>query len=226
MNACGRLAAVIPAYQAAASVGDVVARTRGVLADVFVVDDGSTDGTGDVARRAGAAVLVHAENRGKGTALRTAFDTLAGRGFDAIVTLDADGQHLPEEIPVLADAADGADLVLGSRDALFAEMSRVRRTSNRCSSRAISFAAGMRVLDVQTGFRLYARRLLETVPFPRGRFESESAILVLAARAGFRVVTVPVRLGFADGRCTSHYRPLADSVRIARAVIRARFAGY
>ena len=111
----------------------------------------------------------------------------------------------------------------GIRDHLFSEMSAVRRASNRLSSKAISFAAGQPLADVQTGFRFYSRRLIERVGFPEARFEAESAVVVRAARAGFKVQTVPVHLGFADGRTTSHYRPLLDSLRIAKAVTRARF---
>jgi hypothetical protein len=101
-------------------------------------------------------------------------------------------------------------------------MSTVRRMSNRLSSKAISFAAGEPIRDIQTGFRFYSRRLVDAVGFPEARFEAESAVVVRAARRGFHVVCVPVRLGFADGRTTSHYRPLIDSLRIAGAVTRAR----
>jgi glycosyltransferase involved in cell wall biosynthesis len=218
-----RVAAVIPAYQAAPSVGDVARGALALLPEVLVLDDGSTDGTADEARRTGARVISFPENRGKGAALRAAFTDLFGRGFDAVITLDADGQHLPEEIPKLLAAAPEADLVLGVRDHLFAEMSALRRASNRLSSRAISFAAGQPLADIQTGFRFYTRRLIETAGFPEDRFEAESAVVVRAARRGFRIVSVPVHLGFADGRTTSHYRPLLDSLRIAGAVIRARF---
>jgi glycosyltransferase involved in cell wall biosynthesis len=221
--AIAAIAAVIPAYQAAPSVGAVVQGALRVLPEVLVVDDGSTDATAEEARRAGARVVSHPQNLGKGIALATAFTDLFGRGFDGVVTLDADGQHLPEEIPrLLAAAAEGGDLVLGIRDHLFGEMSTVRRLSNRLSSRAISFAAGQPICDIQTGFRFYSRRLVEAVGFPEARFEAESAVVVRAARRGFRVVCVPVRLGFADGRTTSHYRPLIDSLRIAGAVTRAR----
>ncbi len=218
------VAVAIPAYQAAPSVGDVVERTLRLLPDVLVIDDGSTDGTAGIALEAGAEVISLGHNRGKGDALETAFGELFGRGFSAVVTLDADGQHLPEQIPMLLDAAAaGADLVLGTRERLFAEMSGLRRHSNRLSSRAISFAAGQSLADVQTGFRWYSKRLVEAVGFPESRFEAESAVVVRAVRRGFRLLTVPVELGFADGRVTSHFRPLTDGLRIARAVIRARF---
>ena len=219
-----RIAAAIPAYDAAHSVGSVVARTRAVIEDVLVVDDGSKDGTALAARAAGAEVHVFRENRGKGAALGAAFAILFSRGFAGVVTIDADGQHLPEEIPRLLAAAPGADLVLGTRDHLFAEMGTLRRLSNRLSSRAISWAAGQAISDVQTGFRLYTRELIDRTRFPECGFEAESAVVVRAVRLGMRVTTTPIRLGHADGRSTSHYRPVLDSLRIAAGVLRARFS--
>jgi len=215
-------AAVIPAYRAAPTVGRVVRATLPLVEDVVVVDDGSDDTTAEVAAEAGARVLRHSKNLGKGRALRTGFDDLFGRGHERVITLDADGQHLPGEIPNLARAAAGAHLVVGSRDHLFAEMSVVRRLSNRWSTTLIAAVAGLSLSDVQSGFRVYARELIETVGFPEPRFEAESAVIVRAARLGFVVCESPVRLGFADGRTTSHYRPVIDSLRIAAAVTRAR----
>ncbi len=222
----GKVAVAVPAYDAAFAVGGVVRRVLATGLAVLVVDDGSSDGTGGAARDAGARVVRHDVNRGKGCALRTAFTTLFAEGCDAVVTLDADGQHPPEEIPkLLAAYRDGADLVLGTRRHLFAHMGRVRRTSNTWSSWAISRAAGADLEDCQTGFRVYRRRLIEATGFPEARFEAESAVLVRAVRLGFRIATVAVRLDAVDGRATSHYRAIVDSLRIARAVTRARLAG-
>lgn len=218
-----RFAVAIPAFEAAATLAAVVRRSLAVHPDVVVVDDGSEDGTGDVARACGVPVLVHPVNLGKGRALRTAFDHLFARGYDAVVTLDADGQHPPEEIPKLLAAWEGgADLVLGTRAHLFAAMSRVRRASNGTSSWLISHVAGADLPDCQTGFRLYTSALIATVGFPEPRFEAESAVIVRAVRNGFQVVGVPIRLDEPDGRATSHYRPVVDSLRIAGAVTRAR----
>jgi glycosyltransferase involved in cell wall biosynthesis len=218
-----RAAIAIPAFQAGPFVGEVIRKARCHGLDILVVDDGSVDDTGARASEAGAAVIRHPVNRGKGCALRTAFGQLFDAGFEAVVTLDADGQHAPEEIPrLLRAASEGAHLVLGTRAEHFAGMGRLRRFSNGWSSWAISKVAGREFVDVQTGFRLYTRQLIEMTGFPEDGFEAESAVLVRAARRGCCIVAVPIHLAVADGRGTSHYRPVVDSLRIACAVTRAR----
>ncbi len=123
---------------------------------------------------------------------------------------------------MLLKASPGADLVLGTRDHVFSQMGGLRRVSNRLSSKLISYLAGLQLSDIQTGFRLYTRQLIEATGFPEPRFQAESAVVIRAGRLGLRVVSIPVRLGAADGRHTSHYRPLVDGVRIGFAVARAR----
>lgn len=217
-----RCAVAIPAFDAGASVAEVVERCRPFAAEVLVVDDGSTDDTADAARKAGARVLRHDRNLGKGRALQTAFNELF-KSHAQVVTVDADGQHVPEEIPLLVEAArGGADLVIGTREHHFARMNRLRRTSNRLSSKAIATLAGRKLSDVQSGFRLYGRGLYEFVGLPEPGFEAESAVVVRAARQGLSIATVPIRLEVIDGTGTSHYRPIVDSLRIAVAVVRAR----
>jgi glycosyltransferase involved in cell wall biosynthesis len=218
-----KAAIAIPAFDAANSIAQVVVRARRTGHPVLVIDDGSSDGTAIEASTSGARVISHPENRGKGRALRTAFDDLFARGFDVVVTLDADGQHPPEEVPRLLDALDeGALLVLGTRRHLFSGMSRLRRTSNTISSWLISRVAGTELTDAQTGFRAYTRELVERTGFPEARFEAESAVLVRAGRMALPMAFVPIRLEVVDGTSTSHYRPLIDSFRIAGAVSRAR----
>jgi glycosyltransferase involved in cell wall biosynthesis len=215
---------IIPAFQAEASIADVVRRACNFSDLVLVVDDGSSDATGQQAGQAGAQVLRHTHNQGKGRALHTGFEHLFSRGHEEVITLDADGQHLPEEIPKLLAAREArADLVIGSRATLFAGMHGVRLWSNTLSSAVISAVAGEAIDDVQSGFRLYTRGLIQTTGFGEPRFEAESAVVVRAVRHGMRIILTPVELGFVDGRRTSHYRPLVDSLRIAMAVTRARF---
>jgi glycosyltransferase involved in cell wall biosynthesis len=226
------LVAVIPALNASATIGPVVARTLRHLDRVIVVDDGSTDDTAARAAAAGAEVLRHAANRGKGAALRTAFEHLcrergpAGRADspvpEGVVTLDADGQHDPDDIPVLAQLfrSDRPAIIVGSRDRHFAEMWGPRRALNRFSSASLRFFAGADLPDSQSGFRLYDVRFLERLRPVGARYEAEMEALMQAAAQGLRIATVPIRLPVVDGRATSHYRPLLDTLRICAAVIR------
>ncbi len=200
------MAVVIPAFQAAATIGDVVARTLAALpeAQVIVVDDGSTDGTGEEGRGKGASVLTHPRNRGKGVALRTGIARACADGADLIVTLDADGQHLPEEAPrLLRPITDArADLVLGAR------------------ARLASRIGGQRVSDAQTGFRAFTREVAERVRPAGDRYEYEANFLLDALRAGYRVASVDVPTIYGP---RSHFRSWADTWRMACAF--ARHAG-
>lgn len=212
----------IPAKDAEKTVGRVVSECRRILPDVLVVDDGSTDRTGEVAREQGATVLRHEVNRRKGAALKTAFAYALEKGYTAVITLDADGQHLPGEIPKLMKARERteADLVIGSRAHLFEGMVARRRRANRFSANAVSFAAGARVDDPQSGFRIYGDRLLRTIRAGSDGFDFENEIIVRAGRGKFKIVTVPIELGFVDGVPTSHYKPVKDTARIFWTVTR------
>ncbi|MEO5880293.1 MAG: glycosyltransferase family 2 protein [Candidatus Eisenbacteria bacterium] len=218
-----RVAALVPAYQAEAHLGGVLMRLRALAAppDVLVVDDGSRDATSRVAKEHGAQLERFAANRGKGHALLAGFATL--RDYDAVVTLDADGQHPPESFPEFVRAAErGADLVLGSR-ARTPEMPASRRFANAFSSGWSSWLAGQRVSDSQCGYRLYRREVLARTPLTAGRFEFETEIVVRAARLGFRLgeVTIPTLYGDEE----SQIHTFRDVPRIVGVMVRLTLEG-
>ena len=221
-----KLVAMIPALNAEHLLGPVVDAALEHIQPVLVIDDGSSDRTGDVARAHGATVVRHEVNRGKGAALKTGFAWAIANGFDGAITLDADGQHLPSELPKFVRAAEEthADLIIGGRAHLFEHMLPRRRMANRFSAWCISIAAGVRVTDSQSGFRYYSSRVLRDFPLRTDGFDLESEVIVRAGRRGLRILTIPIDLGFVDGVATSHYKPLLDTLRIAWTVTRTRFS--
>ena len=222
-----KIAILIPALNAAATLEAVVRAARAEHEPVIVIDDGSRDRTGEVAAAAGATVLRHEVNRGKGGALKTGFAWAKTNGFDGVITLDADGQHLPSGIPrfLRARAETKADLIIGGRAHLFHGMLLRRRLANRFSASGIAFASGAKITDSQSGFRFYSMKLLDAVSLRAEGFDMESEVIVRAGRAGFRIEMIPIDLGFVNGIATSHYRPVKDTIRIALTVFRTRYLG-
>lgn len=210
------LGVVIPAYQAALTVGEVVAGVRGAApqARVYVIDDGSNDATHTAAVRAGATVLRQA-HAGKGAALAAGIGQAVADGATAIVTLDADGQHIPREIPQLVEPVMShyADLVLGAR-ARTGAMPAGRRFNNWLSAALVSRVAGHPVADAQTGYRAFSRQVAEQVRPLQRHYDYELAFLLGTLAAGFRVSSVPVSTVY-DG-APSHFHAVADTWRLAR----------
>jgi glycosyltransferase involved in cell wall biosynthesis len=212
---------VIPALNAASTLGSVVARARRHLPEVLVVDDGSSDETAAVASSAGAAVVRHEVNCGKGAALRTGFARLLQRGASAIVTLDADGQHDPDDIPrFIAAWNDGAaHLVIGSRAAAFEQMTKGRSFGNRFSCGAFAFFTGVQLRDSQSGYRLYDARFLRDLRLRRHAYDAEIEALLVAVRDRRRIETIEIGVPEVDGTTSSHYRPWLDTYRMCRTVV-------
>lgn len=209
--------AVIPAYNEAPRIAPVV---RGLLAQglpVLVVDDGSRDHTARVAAAAGATVLRRA-NGGKGTAIITGCRWAVAHGWRRVLLLDGDGQHDPREAPLLIAAGrGGADLVIGRRSLRPERQPRYRRCFNRLSSLLVTLAAGRQVRDSQSGFRFCDPRLLLSLPLAGRRYDLETEVCILAARAGLRLAEVPISVIYNDK--VSGVHPLYDTLRFFRAVV-------
>lgn len=191
------IAAVIPAFNAAETLGTLLERlARYVGAEnVYVVDDGSVDATAAVAANAGAHVLHHPMNRGKGAALKTAFVHLATqKRYDAVLTIDADLQHDPADIPAfISEWQKGSfDLLVGVRKRIGTQMPLHRMLSNVITSFLVSARCGTMITDSQSGFRLISRRTFSAVETECDGFEAETEFLIRAALGGFRIGFVPV----------------------------------
>jgi glycosyltransferase involved in cell wall biosynthesis len=184
----------VPAYNEARTIGDVVRGVLPFVSQVLVVDDGSTDGTGDEARAAGAFVIAHPANRGKGHAVRTGVARLVSGGSTHVVFLDGDMQHLPQETARLLDAArtTGADVVIGERRFDPARMPASRYYANRIGSRALSWFVGVPIQDSQCGFRVFRAEALRRMALTARGYEVETEMLVKLRRLGGRIATVPV----------------------------------
>jgi len=218
-----RFAVIIPAYNEVATIREMAERSLHFCPEVIVVDDGSTDGTHQALAGLPVRLLRNEQNQGKAAALwRGAHEALKSP-LDAIVTLDGDGQHAPEDIPRLLAAArehPGA-IVIGARLADRSAIPTGRYLANRIAAFWISWACGQKLADSQSGFRVYPADLFRKVVVPHGRnrgFVFESEILIEAARLGHPCVLVPIAALYRPGMRASHFRPVLDIVRITRMI--------
>ncbi len=220
----GRVLAYIPAFNEAACIAGVVTRTRACPAihELIVVDDGSTDDTAAVAQRAGATVLRHEQNRGKGAAIATALKHFAAEPEAAFaILLDADGQHDPAEISKFVEAAQqtGASIVIGNRMNNPHDMPWLRRRVNQFTSWVTSRLARQTIPDSQCGFRLLRRDTLAVLKFSSQHFETETEMLIQTGRAGRNIVSVPIASIY-DPTRASRIRPCRDTIRFFRLAYR------
>ena len=216
------VAAIIPAYLEEKHIAEVVRRTLAQLDNVLVIDDGSTDATAETARKAGAEVIVHPENLGKGESIKTGLRHWLERDFAYVVILDGDGQHLPEEIArfLAAAASTRAHLLLGTRMSDVRDMPLLRRVVNRYMSGKISRLCGQQIPDSQCGFRMVHRDLIPDLLGGADRFEYETEMLILASRKGCRIESVPISTVYSDEVSSIH--PVRDTLRFFKLMRRYR----
>lgn len=202
---------LVPAWNEASRISPILEAFRDSQ-PVLVVDDGSSDGTADVARGVGVEVVVHPQNVGKGVALSTGFTWALERGYDAVLTLDADGQHDPTEALKFIEAFERGegDLIIGRRD--FREMPLYRAFGNGVGTWMLSKVLGVKIHDNQCGYRLYTRKLLEAVDLKRTGFEFEVEAVVEAVAAGLEIGWVDVRTIYGIDK-KSYFHPFHDSVK-------------
>ena len=214
-----RALALIPAFNEAGPLAEVIRRARPHVREVVVVDDGSADATADVARAAGATVLRHAVNRGKGAAIITGLDHLRQSPATYGIFLDADGQHDPDAIPDFIARAEqtGAGIVIGSRMTDTRPMPALRLWTNQFMSWVTGRLARQRIPDSQCGYRLLARAVLPDLHLATARFETETEMLIQAGRAGHKIVSLPVRTIYLPNR-VSRIQPAGDGVRFFKLV--------
>ena len=214
---------VIPALNESLTIRDIVTRSLNITSRVIVVDDGSSDGTSQALEGLPVTILQNQTSIGKGASLWRGFQHALGLGAECIITLDADGQHLPEEIPRLVQASQEAphQLIIGARPRDGRQIHNPRVFANRVADFWISWASGYWVQDTQSGFRMYPKRLLEKINIKHGKkrsFVFESEILIKASRLGFGSVCVPITSPPPPKMRKSHFRPILDVLRITRMV--------
>ena len=218
--------AVIPAYHDEKHIGDIVRRTGQQLDHVLVIDDGSNDGTTQRARDAGAKVIVHNQNRGKGEAIKTGLRHCLAREVTWVILLDSDGQHLPEEIERFLSAAASATqpmLFVGNRMDNASAMPFIRRVVNRYMSRQISHLCGQKIPDTQCGFRMLHQQLIPELLGGGDRFDYDTEVLIVASRKRYRIEPVPITTVYSDQ--VSNIHPVRDAFRFFKLMWRYKAVG-
>ena len=211
--------ALIPAYNAEKTIGNVVRKTLRKVGRCIVINDGSDDGTGNAAVDAGAELIIHVSNCGKGAAIRTGLNCLRKISYKYVVLLDADGQHEPGEIARLVQAAQRrrAHLVCGNRMSKPEGMPFIRRTTNNVMSKIVSKLCRVNLADTQCGYRLLSRRAVESLRLTKSNFEVDTEILYQVSQKGFKVTEVTISSIYTE-KSSSNIHPFSDTIRFFRLV--------
>jgi len=218
-----KICIVIPTYNEAKAIGSLIREIRQQELEVVVIDDGSQDNTSRIANDNGAIVLRNENNEGKGASLIKGFHYALNSGFDAVITMDGDGQHLPSEIPYFIRLAQysNSGILIGNRMFKRKNMPSVRVITNKLMSWFISFVAKQRIPDTQCGFRLIKKGALEKINLNTSKYETESEIIIKASRLGFKIESVPIKTIYNGEK--SQINPVIDTLRFIRFIVREIF---
>ena len=213
-----KICIVIPVYNESRAIGRIVEQVRSRGWDAVVIDDGSADQSGVIAREKGATVITHPSKQGKGISLRDGFAYAVARGFDGVVAMDGDGQHAIEDVNTfLAKAQECPDSVIsGNRMANCRSMPWLRFLVNHMMSWSISLICRQPIPDSQCGFRYIGTKVLKTITLQSDEFEIETEVLVQASRHGFKIYAVPIQTIYRDE--LSKINPFRDTIRFFRYV--------
>lgn len=211
---------IIPTFNEARAIGGLVERIRLQGFNVVVVDDGSRDDTSLISGEKGAVVLRNPANEGKGASLKKGFSFALENNYDAVITMDGDGQHQPDDIPYFIRLAQYSQsgLFIGNRMSRARNMPFLRLLTNRVMSWLISALAKQKIPDTQCGFRLIKKEVLKDIRLETSKYETESEILVKAARAGFKIESVPIKSVYSGEK--SKINPFTDTLRFLRLLIK------
>jgi glycosyltransferase involved in cell wall biosynthesis len=220
-----KICAVIPSFNEERHIAEVVSGLKKHGIEALVIDDGSGDETFSLAKKAGAQLIKHGENMGKGYSVREGFSYCLKNGFDAAVTLDGDGQHRPEEIPKFVKAYEStkADIIIGNRMSDTKNMPPVRKLTNHLMSRIISRICGQYIPDTQCGYRFFTKKILESVKLESENYDAETEILIKASLMGFRIESVAVETIYSNQ--TSQINPVLDTIRFIKLLIKLKKSG-
>lgn len=213
--------ACIPAYNEQNSISDIIKRVKPFVDKIIVCDDGSTDKTEQNARDAGAHVIKHQKNLGKGNAMKSLFEYAKSIDADIMITIDGDGQFLPEEIPKIVEPViqGKADLVIGYRFDDATDMPSYRKIGNKFLDKMTSVATELPFRDTQGGFRAYSRKAIETIQFSTSGFGVDSEILINASKKGLKIVEEKVTVIYNTGGKTSTKTPIVHVSEVVKMLL-------
>lgn len=211
---------LLPAYNEEKAIAQLIRDIKSQGLDVIVVDDGSKDDTAKITEQERAVVLKHPQNLGKGQALRTGFDYIKNSSCDGVIIMDADGQHCPKEIKNFIQQAQNstAAIIIGNRMHRPEGMPFLRWLTNILTSHFISCLVGYKIPDSQCGFRLMKTEVLKKINLSTIKYDTESEILIEAARHHFQIDSIPIRTIYANQKSQIH--PVVDTVRFISLIAR------